>query len=92
MGPVRILLEENCGATWIERVPHERIVAKPKDEEVAWREGLEHIEGSPNLIFGLLGNLTCRRVVEDGHEGARGSVKLGRDDGLGLCEGHISGT
>lgn len=86
-GPSRILLEEERGAAWVERVPHERVVAESKDEEVAGREGLEHVEGSPDFSLGLLREVTRRRVVEDGDEGGGSGVKLGGNGGLGCREG-----
>lgn len=62
-----------------------------KDEKVAWREVLEHVEGFLDLADGLLGNYTCRCVVEDGNEGAHRGAKLGGHNGLVFGEWHEGG-
>lgn len=66
-------------------------MAESEHKEVAWREGLKHVEGSPDLALGLLREHTRRGVVEDGDEGERGGVELGGDGGLGGREGNDGG-
>lgn len=45
LDPLGIFFEEYGSATWIERCPHERIMAETEDEEVAGSESLEYVEG-----------------------------------------------
>lgn len=85
-GPLGIFLKEQCGATWIEGVPHEGVVAETEYEEVAWGEGLEDVEGASDLALGLLRERERGGVVEDGDEGEGCVVELGGDDGLRVCE------
>jgi len=55
LDPLRVLLEEERGAAWVEAGPHKGIVAQPKDEEVGGAvKGLEDVEGDGDLRKRLL--------------------------------------
>lgn len=85
-GPLGILVKEQRGATWVEGVPHEGVVAETEYEEVAWGKGLEDVEGASNLALGLLRERERGGVVEDGDEGEGCVVELSGDGGLRVGE------
>jgi len=55
LDPLRVLLEEERGASRVETGPHEGVVAQPKDEEFGGPiKGLEDVEGDGDLRKRLL--------------------------------------
>lgn len=55
LDPLRVFLEEDRGAAWVEAGPHKGVVAQPKYEEVGGPlKGLKHVEGDGYLRKRLL--------------------------------------
>jgi len=77
LDPSGIFFEEQSGAFWVERGPHEGVMAEAKNEEIAGGKGLEDVEGDCDFGEGLLRDDSCCGVVEDGQE-------LGRSGGGGV--------
>lgn len=85
-GPLRILLEEESGATWIEGVPHEGVMTCTKDKQVAGCQREEDVVGLSDFRQAQLWNHRGCHVVEHGHHGGAAVLELRRDHGVGFCE------
>lgn len=77
LDPLGVLFEEERVAIRVEGSPHEGVVAEAEDEEVAGPDGLEGVEGDPDLGEGLLRDHARRGVVENGEELGRRRREIG---------------
>ncbi|CAD5182615.1 unnamed protein product, partial [Musa acuminata subsp. malaccensis] len=64
--PLRILLEEDGGASGVQGRPHLGVPSQAEDQEVAGGAPSEHVEGQPDLVSGLLRHHRGGGVVEEG--------------------------